>query len=72
MRGLNTGVGGIGGGEYNTTSLEVRTQTTFEGRLREEKEQLECRLKDVNSVLDALKNAPEVTKVVEALHKLGY
>ena len=67
MRGFNTG-----GESASLGALEIRTQTTFEGRLREEKENLEKRLMDVNAVLDALKNAPEVANVLEALNKLGY
>ena len=52
--------------------MEVRTKTTFEGRLREEKENLERRLADVNAVLTELEAAPQVAKVIEALNKLGY
>ena len=67
MRGFNTG-----GEKASMGALEIRTQTTFVGRLREEKENLERRLADVNAVLESLKNAPEVAKVLEALNKLGY
>ena len=67
MRGFN-----MGGEKASMGALEIRAQTTFEGRLREEKENLEKRLMDVNAVLDALKNAPEVANVLEALNKLGY
>ena len=68
MRGFNTG----GVKEPNMGSLEVRTATTFQGRLQEEKENLERRLADVNAVLESLKHAPEVANVLEALNKLGY
>ncbi len=61
--------GGIGG-ECKMPSIV--TQTTFEGRLREEKERLEKRLENINEVLESLKNAPEVANVLEALNKLGY
>ena len=67
MRGFNTG-----GEKMPIGALEVRTQTTFQGRLQEEKENLERRLLDVNAVLESLKNAPEVANVLEALNKLGY
>ena len=67
MRGFN-----MGGERVSEGTLEIRAQTTFEGRLREEKQKLEKRLMDVNAVLDALKNAPEVANVLEALNKLGY
>ena len=67
MRGL-----GLGGEKCSTGALEVRTATTFEGQLREEKTQLEKRLADVNAVLEALAKAPEVKNVLEALNKLGY
>lgn len=69
MRGLNMG----GMGEKTATmALECRTATTFEGKLREEKELLEKRLDNINAVLKSLKDAPEVAKVLEALNKLGY
>lgn len=51
---------------------EVRLQTTFIGRLKEEKRNLEGRLIDVNAVLKSLEEAPEIAKVLEALNKLGY
>ena len=53
-------------------SLEVRIATTFEGRLKEEKKNLEERLTDINKVLEAFKKAPQVTEIIEALNKLGY
>lgn len=52
--------------------MEIRTAVTFEGRLWEEKENLEHRLKDINAVLEALEKAPQVASVLEALNKLGY
>ena len=67
MIGLN-----LGGEKMPATAMEVRTRTTFGGRLREEKERLEKRLADINAVLEALKDAPEINKVIEALNKLGY
>ena len=60
------------GGECKMPSMEIRTATTFEGRLREEKQNLEKRLADINAVLKALKEAPQVAEVIEALNKLGY
>ena len=51
---------------------DVRTAITFEGKLREEKQNLERRLADVNAVLEALEKAPQVAEVIEALNKLGY
>ena len=65
------GLGALTGGE-KMPSMELRTQTTFVGRLREEKENLEKRLTDVNAVLKSLEDAPDVAKVLEALNKLGY
>ena len=59
------------GGEKMPT-VDCRTSITFEGRLREEKTNLEKRLADINAVLDSLKNNPEVTKVLEAINKLQY
>ena len=69
LRGL---ISGGMGGECKMPSMEIRTAITFEGRLREEKQNLEKRLADVNAVLKALKEAPQVAEVIEALNKLGY
>ena len=59
-------------GSAKALSPSVECRITFEGRLREEKLQLEERLKNVNSVLESLKKAPQVAEVLEALNKLGY
>ncbi len=68
MRGLTGSIGS----DYKMPTMEIRTAITFEGRLREEKTNLEKRLVDVNAVLEALEKAPQVAKVIEALNKLGY
>lgn len=44
--------------------------TTLRQKLQSEKEMLELRLKEVNSVLEALKNNPEVADVLDAVSKL--
>lgn len=67
MRGLDT----MGGKCPTPMDIGIR-QTTFTERLVSEKAELERRLKDINTVLESLKNAPEVAKVIESLHKLGY
>ena len=60
------------GGDAKSLTPSVECRLTFEGRLREEKAQLEKRLTDVNAVLESLKKAPQVAEVLEALNKLGY
>ena len=61
---------GMGGGKALAPSMECRM--TFEGRLREEKNQLEERLKNVNAVLESLEKSPQILEVLEGLSKLGY
>lgn len=67
MRGLD-----VGCSAKQIGALDIRTQTTFVGKLRDEKSELEKRLANVNAVLKSLEEAPEVAKVLEALNKLGY
>ena len=52
--------------------MGIPTKLTFEDKLQQEKKQLEERLDSVNAVLKSLKEAPGVSKVLEALNKLGY
>lgn len=66
------GLTGIGSGNCKMPLLEVRTQMTFEGRLREEKENLEKRLTNINAILEQLETNPDMAKFMEALNKLGY
>lgn len=48
------------------------TRSSFAGRLKEEKKQLEERLANINEVLKSLDKSPEVANVLEALNKLNY
>lgn len=62
----------IGSIQCDSTLPICSSQITFKDKIIQEKKQLEERLRNINAVLDALENAPEVLNVMEALNKLGY
>ena len=63
MRGLSEG-----GNQLMPTIEGCNTRMTFEGRLRDEKKNLEERLFNINAVLEKLEKAPEVASIIEALN----